>query len=98
MGEKTVDNLLAAIEKSKSQPLPRLINALGIRHVGEETAALLATRFGSLDNLMAASAEELEVIESIGPGFPRASPPSSDPEKPAHHQLTQGSRGGCSGR
>ncbi len=67
MGEKTVDNLLAAIEKSQSQPLPRLVNALGIRHVGEETAELLASRFGSLNNLMTATAEELEAIESIGP-------------------------------
>ena len=67
MGEKTVDNLLEAIEKSKSQPLPRLLNALGIRHVGEETALLLAQSFGSLDRLMSASRDELSAVPSIGP-------------------------------
>ncbi len=67
MGEKAVDNLLNAIEKSKAQPLPRLINALGIRHVGEETAELLSAKFGSLDALMMASLEELKAIYSIGP-------------------------------
>ena len=67
MGEKTVDNLLSAIEKSKAQPLPRLINALGIRHVGEETAELLAETFGSLDALAGADPEELEKVYSIGP-------------------------------
>ncbi len=67
MGEKTVDNLLSAIEESKTQSLPRLINALGIRHVGEETADLLAKSFGSLDRLMAATPQELESVYSIGP-------------------------------
>ena len=67
MGEKTADNLLAAIDKSKSQPLPRLINALGIRHVGEETAELLASSFNSLEELMGASVADLEAIYSVGP-------------------------------
>jgi DNA ligase (NAD+) len=67
MGEKTVDNLLEAIEKSKTQPLPRLINALGIRHVGEETAGLLAGSFGNLEKLMDSTTEELEAVYSIGP-------------------------------
>lgn len=67
MGEKTVDNLLGAIEKSKSQSLPRLINALGIRHVGEETAELLSSHFESLEALMGANLGELEAIYSIGP-------------------------------
>jgi DNA ligase (NAD+) len=67
MGEKSVDNLLEAIEQSKSQPLPRLINALGIRHVGEETASLLAEKFGSLDRLISAEREELSAVPSVGP-------------------------------
>jgi len=67
MGEKMVDNLINAIEKSKSQPLSRLINALGIRHVGEETAELLSRHYGNLDALMEASLAELESIYSIGP-------------------------------
>jgi len=67
MGEKTVDNLLGAIEKSKAQPLSRLINALGIRHVGEETAELLSAHFENLGTLMTASLGDLETIYSIGP-------------------------------
>ena len=66
LGEKSVDNLLLAIDKSKSRPLPRLINALGIRHVGEETAELLAAHFNSLDALSAATETDLTGIPSIG--------------------------------
>jgi DNA ligase (NAD+) len=66
LGEKSVDNLLAAIEKSKTRPLSRLINALGIRHVGEETAVLLAGRFHNLDMLGEASDADLISIPSIG--------------------------------
>jgi DNA ligase (NAD+) len=65
--EKSVDNLLAAIEKSKTQPLWRLIYGLGIRFVGDRTARLLAEHFGSMDSLMAATAEELEAVEEVGP-------------------------------
>ena len=65
--EKSVDNLLAAIEASKKRPLARLINALGIRHVGERTAELLADHFGSIDAMMKASVEELEAVEEVGP-------------------------------
>lgn len=65
--DKKVENLLAGIEASKKQPLERLLAALGIRHVGATVATLLAQHFGSLDALMAASAEELEGIEGIGP-------------------------------
>ncbi len=66
MGEKTVDNILAAIEKSKSRPLSRVMNALGIRHVGDETAELLAQRFPSLDALTSATEAELMAVPSIG--------------------------------
>jgi DNA ligase (NAD+) len=66
LGEKSAENLREAIEKSKQQPLWRLIHGLGIRHVGERTAALLADRFGSLDALVAASAEDISRIAGIG--------------------------------
>ena len=66
LGEKSVDNLLDAIEKSRKRPFSRIINALGIRHVGEETAVLLAEHFKNLDMLSAVSEEELVSIPTIG--------------------------------
>ncbi|MDD5126828.1 MAG: NAD-dependent DNA ligase LigA [Dehalococcoidales bacterium] len=59
-GEKSIGNILEAIEKSKDRPLARVIFALGIRHVGEEVAQLLASEFHSIEELMNASKEELE--------------------------------------
>jgi DNA ligase (NAD+) len=67
MGEQSVANLLAAIEESKTQPLDRLIFGLGIRHIGERTAADLAREFGSLDGLAHASEDELNDVPDIGP-------------------------------
>ncbi len=67
MAEKSVTNILNAIEKSKETPLPRLIFALGIRHVGEEMADLLAQHFGSVDSLANASREELLSVPNVGP-------------------------------
>ncbi|MGD9142332.1 MAG: NAD-dependent DNA ligase LigA, partial [Dehalococcoidia bacterium] len=67
LGEKSAENILEAIEKSKQRPLARLIHALGIKHVGSETAELLAGYFLSMNNFMAASQEDLENIESVGP-------------------------------
>jgi DNA ligase (NAD+) len=67
MGEKSVDNILAAIEASKDRPLARLIYALGIRHVGGEMAQLLANEFEDLDDLKNASSEKLMEIEGVGP-------------------------------
>ena len=66
-GEKSVENLLNAIENSKNRPLARLIFALGIRHIGGETAEILARHFGSIDTLSKASKGELMAIEAIGP-------------------------------
>jgi DNA ligase (NAD+) len=66
-GEKSASNLLAEIEKSKANEPARLIYALGIRHVGEKAARILADHFGSLDALAAASAEELEAADEVGP-------------------------------
>jgi len=67
VGEKSVDNLLKVIEESKDIPLSRLIFGLGIRHVGGETAELLAKHFSSIDRLAEASREDLLTIPAIGP-------------------------------
>ena len=67
MGSKSAQNLLTEIEKSRSNPLERLIFALGIRFAGERTATLLAEHFGSLDKLAAASLDELEAVFEVGP-------------------------------
>ncbi|MBN2438773.1 MAG: NAD-dependent DNA ligase LigA [Deltaproteobacteria bacterium] len=67
MAEKSASNLLAAIARAKNPPLDRLIFALGIRHVGEHTAKRLAQAHGTLDALMAATAEELQTVRDIGP-------------------------------
>ncbi len=66
IGEKSADNLLAEIEASKEAGLARLIYGLGVRHVGERTASILANRYGSIDRLAAASVEELSQIYEIG--------------------------------
>lgn len=67
MGEKSAKKLVKAIEKSKATTLPRLLYALGIREVGEATAAGVAGYFGKLDNLVAASEEDLQAIDDVGP-------------------------------
>ncbi len=67
MAEKSVTNLLAAVERSKQRPLARLISALGIRHVGSEVAELLARNFPTIDALSAAAQEDLESVPTIGP-------------------------------
>jgi DNA ligase (NAD+) len=66
MGEKSAANLSAALEASKDTTLARFLIALGIRHVGETVATLLARRFGDLDPLLAASQEELVAVPGIG--------------------------------
>ncbi|MFC1542030.1 helix-hairpin-helix domain-containing protein, partial [Candidatus Latescibacterota bacterium] len=67
MGEKSASNVLEAIRKSKTRNLWNLIYGLGIRHVGEGAARVLADRFGSLDAIIEADRETLEEIEDIGP-------------------------------
>jgi DNA ligase (NAD+) len=67
MGERSSDNLLLAIEASKLRSLDRLLHALGIRHVGEHLARLLARQFGSLGELAAANRDQLLAIHEIGP-------------------------------
>ncbi|MET1030764.1 NAD-dependent DNA ligase LigA [Domibacillus tundrae] len=66
MGEKSADNLLAAIETSKQNSLERLLFGLGIRHVGAKAAKTLAMEFGTMDRLKETSAEELTAIHEIG--------------------------------
>ncbi|MDX1586800.1 MAG: helix-hairpin-helix domain-containing protein, partial [Balneolaceae bacterium] len=67
MGEKSAQNLIDAIEKSKSQPLDRVIYALGIRFVGKTVARDLAGALKNMDRLMSATEEELTSIDAIGP-------------------------------
>jgi len=67
MAEKSVNNLIDAIARSKTPPLDKFIFALGIRHVGERTARLLADRFGALNRLMKATFDDLTAINEIGP-------------------------------
>lgn len=65
--EKKAEGLLTAIEKSKQQPLSRLLFALGIHHVGEKAALCLANRFGNIDKLIQATQEQLQAISEAGP-------------------------------
>jgi len=67
IGEKSAENLLAEIERSRKLPLERVIFGLGIRFVGERTAEFLAEHFGSMDALMSASVDELEEVNEVGP-------------------------------
>ena len=67
MAEKSASNLLSAITRAKNPPLDRLIFALGIRHVGEQTAKRLAQTYGTFDALMTATQEDLQTIRDVGP-------------------------------
>ena len=67
MAEKSAQNLLDALARSKEATLPRCLTALGIRHVGEATAKLLAEQFGDLHSIMAATEEQLTEVREIGP-------------------------------
>ncbi|MDE0309540.1 MAG: NAD-dependent DNA ligase LigA [Acidiferrobacterales bacterium] len=67
MGDKSAQNLIAAIEKSKQTTLAKFLVALGIAHVGESTAVSLAKRFGTLDEVMSADADLLEAVQDVGP-------------------------------
>jgi len=67
MGDKSAQNLMEAIEKSKSSSLARFIFALGIRHVGSRAAEILAEEYSSIDDLAKAKVDELENVHEIGP-------------------------------
>ena len=67
MGEKSFDNLVAGLEESKSRELPRIIFGLGIFGVGANTAGLLSSHYGSIEKLIAATEDDLQRVEGIGP-------------------------------
>jgi len=67
MAEKSAQNLVAALEKSKERPLDRFLNGLGIRHIGERMAEILAQRYRGLDALMDATEEDLLAMDEVGP-------------------------------
>jgi len=67
MGEKSAQNLIDAIEKSKETTLARFLYSLGIREVGEATAAGIAAHFGGLDRIITATEEDLETVPDVGP-------------------------------
>jgi DNA ligase (NAD+) len=67
MGTKSTDNLLAAIEDSKKQPLSRVLAALNVRHVGGASAELIAEHFGDMEGIAGASADQLQEVEGVGP-------------------------------
>ncbi|MBF0411526.1 MAG: NAD-dependent DNA ligase LigA [Desulfamplus sp.] len=67
MGDKSAENIVNALEKSRNITLKRLIYALGIDHTGENAAYLLSERFKTLDTLLCASKEDMEIVEGIGP-------------------------------
>ncbi|MDH7598819.1 MAG: NAD-dependent DNA ligase LigA [Sedimentisphaerales bacterium] len=69
MAEKSATNILNAIEASKTRPLWRFIAALGIRHIGRQSAQILAEHFGDLDSIMKASQDELASVDQIGPAM-----------------------------
>ena len=72
MGEKSAANLVASIARSRETTLPRLLYALGIRHVGEHLARILAEEFGSIEKLEGASEEYLAALREIGPEVARS--------------------------
>ncbi len=67
MGRKSASNIIANISRSRRNPLPRTISALGIRFVGERTSQILAETFGSLDKLSQATRDQLQAAEEVGP-------------------------------
>ncbi|NWF90050.1 MAG: NAD-dependent DNA ligase LigA [Ignavibacteriaceae bacterium] len=72
LGEKSIDNLLEAIEESKKQPFAKVLFALGIRYVGSGAAKKLADHFMSIDELMKASEEDISKIHEIGPSISKS--------------------------
>ncbi|MGH9341600.1 MAG: NAD-dependent DNA ligase LigA [Acidobacteriota bacterium] len=70
--ERSIGNLLSSIEESKGQPFPRVLFALGIRHVGEKIAEVLAAHFRDINSLMKASEQDISAAEGIGPEIARS--------------------------
>ena len=90
MGKKSAAKVLSELEKSKSNDVWRLLYALGIRHVGERGAQLLADHFGSIDEIERASLEELQQVREIGPVL--AASVRSWFDEPANRALIEGFR------
>src|SRR6202034_3269379 len=67
MGQKSASKVIHNIDQSRSQPLARVLNGLGIPFVGERTAQILASHFGSLDEIAKASTEALQEVNEVGP-------------------------------
>ena len=65
-GQKSINNLLDSVEKSKDNSLEKLLFALGIRHVGKKIAKIIASHYKNIDNIINASKEDIESIEDIG--------------------------------
>ena len=72
LGEKSIDNLLKSIEKSKSQPFAKVLFAIGIRYVGSGAAQKITDHFNSIDDIIAASEEEISGIYEIGPSISKS--------------------------
>lgn len=72
MGDKSAENLLAALERSKSNKLSSIITGLGIRHIGEKAAKVLAKRYKTMDALINAGEDELTLVDEIGPIMAKA--------------------------
>jgi DNA ligase (NAD+) len=87
MGDKSVLNVLDAIDKSRSTTLPRFLFALGIRHIGEATAKDLARHFGNMDRLMDASEAELLEVNDVGPIVARSVRHFFD--QPVHREVVE---------
>jgi DNA ligase (NAD+) len=87
MGKKSAANLVGEIDASKSRPLHRLLFSLGIRHIGERAARVLAASFGSIDALAKAQPQSLETIPEIGPKTASAVRMFFD--QPANRELIQ---------
>jgi DNA ligase (NAD+) len=90
MGKKSAAKVLSELEKSKSNDVWRLLYALGIRHVGERGAQVLADHFGSIDDIERASLEELQQVREIGPVL--AASVRSWFDEPANRELVEGFR------
>jgi DNA ligase (NAD+) len=90
MGKKSAAKVLSELEKSKSNEVWRLLYALGIRHVGERGAQVLADRFGSIDEIERATLEELQQVREIGPVL--AASVRSWFDEPANRDLIEGFR------
>jgi DNA ligase (NAD+) len=87
MGEKSAARVLRGIEASRSKPLARVINGLGIAFVGERTAEILAGHFGSIDGLEEASMEQLQEAEEVGPKVAQSIRAYFD--NPRNHKLVE---------